>query len=334
MFKQQTIAAAVIITVLTAACNGNPVQPALAPGAGDSMTPVLHSGPAITGPVNPSTAMAKLQNVRRDLRAPWMSQPALVGSALLYVSDPGTDDVNVYSYKAQKIGALVGQLTGFNLPQGLCSDGQHVWITNTLNQTVDEYAPGGTAPINVLQVGQYYPVDCSFDPTTGNLAVTDIQSTSGAAGNIALFALAKGAPTYFYSSTIYRYYFASFDNSGNLWFDGQANSTGTPFSFAELEKNANSATAVALNQPIDFPGSVQWDGTHVVVAYQNDSDAYQFAMSGGDGTRVHTTHFKAATDVAQFVIDPQTTAAFGPDATKARVVAYGLVFPNGATIVR
>lgn len=294
---------------------------------------------------------AQPKSVKPDRKQSWMTKPALAGGALLYVSDAVSGDVNVYSYKGQKIGVMVGQLTGFKQPDGLCSDGKHVWVTNTNNQTVDEYAPGGTAPIDVLQVGNYYPVGCAVDPTSGDLAVTDISSTSNSAGNIAVFADAQGLPNYFHSGNVYYYYFCSYDGSGNLWFDGQANATGTPFAFAELAKGDSIGNAVPLNQVINFPGAVQWDGKSISIGDQlassGESVAYEFRMSGSTGTRTHVTPFKGSKDVVQFWIDKRTTADFGPDAGAAQVGVYKYAVggmpiqvqapfsqPIGATIVR
>ncbi len=51
------------------------------------------------------------------------------GQRILFVSDDGTNDVDMFDLPAM---TLVGTLTGFSEPQGMCTDKSHnVWITNT-----------------------------------------------------------------------------------------------------------------------------------------------------------------------------------------------------------
>lgn len=49
----------------------------------------------------------------------WMAPAAKKSKALLYISDAGTDDVYVYAYPSL---AVVGTLTGFSTPAGMCVD--------------------------------------------------------------------------------------------------------------------------------------------------------------------------------------------------------------------
>lgn len=117
----------------------------------------------------------------------WM-KPSTSGVDLVYISSY-TNVVWVYSYPN---GALVGTLTGFNNPSGICSDANgNVWITNSNAGTIIEYAHGSTTPIATLNDSGQTPVDCAVDPTTGNLAAADYVS------NVAVYQNAQGSPTYY-----------------------------------------------------------------------------------------------------------------------------------------
>jgi hypothetical protein len=132
---------------------------------------------------------------RPDRGRSWMA-PDTKKRDLLYVSDSfpyGSNDVYVYSYPK---GKLKGTLTGFNEPSGQCVDkAGDVFIANFGASQILEYAHGGTSPIKTLSDPDYYPLGCSVDPTTGNLAVTNRLSTSFTAGDVAIYADASGTPT-------------------------------------------------------------------------------------------------------------------------------------------
>ena len=121
----------------------------------------------------------------------WMAAEARNGS-LLYVSSVLTGDVYVYSYSTQK---LVGTLTGFTQPYGLCADkAGNVWVVNDGASQLVEYAHGGSTPIATLSDTGEYPEGCSVDAVTGNLAVTNFYSTSGAGKRFHLCRRARHSP--------------------------------------------------------------------------------------------------------------------------------------------
>ena len=78
----------------------------------------------------------------------WMA-PGAMTKDLLYVSNLAANTVAVYSYPQDK---LVGTLTGFHKPDGICVDKKgNVWIVNNevsqSSEDVVEYKHGGTKPI-------------------------------------------------------------------------------------------------------------------------------------------------------------------------------------------
>jgi hypothetical protein len=310
------------------------------------------SGPQVGAPLNDSSAPGAVATMTRpgespswiarpDHSRPWMARDAKKHD-LLYISDSfpyGSNDVYVYSYPK---GKLKGQLTGFNEPSGQCVDkAGDVFIANFGASQILEYAHGGTRPIHTISDSGYYPLGCSVDPTTGNLAVTNRLSTSFNAGDVAVFANASGTPTSYTAPNFYYYEFCGYDDRGNLYIDGTTK--GSALEYAELQSGGSSFNDLTLNQSIGFPGGVQWDGKHLAIGDQSAAVIYEFAISGSSGTKVGSTPLTGSKDVVQFWI--QGKRVVGPDAGLADVGLYkypaggsptktikGLGEPVGATV--
>jgi hypothetical protein len=269
-------------------CGGNAAQSGLAPASlrQDAGTN------AFTGKAGALPMVPRLD------RGSSKMTPNARNDDLLYVSDAESDDVTVYAYPK---GTLIGTLRGFTDPQGECSDKHgNVWIVNTGTGNVIEYAHGGTTPIAIVSDPGYDPVGCAVDSTTGNLAVTNIASTTqGSKGNVAIFAGAQGLPAYHAPSNIARDYFCAYDPHGNLYVDGQSGPS-SGFGFAELRRRGATFTSLALDRSVSFPGAVQWDGHHVAIGDQSSNVIYQVNVSGSNATVVGTTTLGGASDVIQF----------------------------------
>jgi hypothetical protein len=76
------------------------------------------------------------------------------------------------------------------------------------------------------------------------------------------------------------------------------------FQFAELAAKSKSFMAITLNQNIQGPGQVQWDGRNIAIedSAASPSVLYRFSMSGSMGQEVGSTVLNGATMVAQFWI--------------------------------
>ena len=239
-------------------------------------------------------------NARPDYGRSWIA-PNVKKGDLLYVSDAGTEDVYVFSYPT---GRLKGKLVGFSQPQGLCADvAGNVFIANAGASEIIEYAHAGTSPIATLSDATRHPIGCSVDATTGNLAVSNFE------GSVSIFKSARGKPkTYIAHNIILTGYFCSYDDEGNLYFDG---SNDVDFALVELPKGHNRFTTITLNRIIYFPGGVQWDGKYLAVGEQGSgygSTIYdvQITKSGAaksEGTVVRTIPLNASEDCLP-VLDP------------------------------
>jgi hypothetical protein len=213
----------------------------------------------------------------------WMLSRASSGG-LVYVSDSFGTTVDVFSYPG---GTLVGQLTGFEGPQGLCSDRKgNVWITNGSPPEVIEYQHGGTQPI--AELGSEDPFACSVDPTTGNLAVTNSNP-----GKIAIYKNASGNPTYYSSPNFPEWEYCAYDNHGNLFAGSPASSD-----LAELPAGSGTIEAITLDKSFAL-GSMQWHKKYLAIADAGGSadsptTIYQVRVLGSDGTVTGKSALKSA----------------------------------------
>jgi hypothetical protein len=194
--------------------------------------------------------------------------------ALLYFSSPAEEKVYVTSYPQ---GKLAGTLTGFASPAGLCSDDQgNIFVTDSINQNIVEYAHGGSSPIATLSDSGYLPVDCAFDARTGNLAVANSQSSSGP-GNIAIYADEQGPATLYSDQNFSTYLSCAYDNKENLFLVA---GTDGDFAFAELPKGSRHFRSLSVG----FSGldGVQLDGKYIAVGSSpggEDASIYRVSVS-------------------------------------------------------
>jgi hypothetical protein len=254
--------------------------------------------------------------------ASWMSAGA-AKLDLLYISDVGTNEVYAYSYPD---GKLQGTLTGFNTPLRLCSDkAGDVFITDTNNKQIVEYAHGGSAPIATLADRNELPMDCAVDSKTGNLAVTNYGPAGSNVGDVVIYKRAAGTPKIYSSKNAIAYLFCDYDKKGNLYVSGLTYKY--DFILLELVRGAPKFKTITLDQKFGGWGGVQWDGTDLAIG-DGASTVYRFAISGNVGTKVHTMHLGGAVNVAQFWLHAGTL--IGPDGPNGGHRDVGLwTYPDG-----
>ncbi|MGA8534915.1 MAG: hypothetical protein WB615_12480 [Candidatus Tumulicola sp.] len=282
-------------------CSGGTSSPTLLPGA---------SGSAVR-------SFAAQPNHKKS----WMN-PAAISQKLLYVSDPSTGDVEVYSYPAM---TLAGVLTGFNGPLGECTDrAGNIWITTEggpSGDTVYEYAHGGTSPVNLLTfTSAFIPFSCAINPKTGDLAI----SSFGTEVSVAIFHNAQGTPTMYSDANFFNTNFLGYDPSGNLYVDGTNSSDG--FVYAELPAGSSTFVDITLNTTPAQPGNVQWDGKYIAIGDQG-STIYQTQGA----TVVSTTTLPTAC-LQQFYIFPQKKKVVAPDRCNVSADVYH--YPAGGAPVK
>lgn len=273
-----------------------------------------------------------------DRGGSWML-PEAKGEDLLYVADYGVG-VIVYSYSPSRI-KYVGLLSTPWGAEGECVDkAQNIFVTGS--SEIFEYAHGGTSPIAILGDPDSTPVNCSVDPTTGNLAVVGYPLFKGTYG-VAIYKKGRGRPT-FYADAGFGDYECGYDNKGNLFIGGYVFSG--KLNFAELPKGSSTFENITLDQSFRAAGGIQWDGTHLAVGDLYAAIIYQFDISGSTGTEVGSTPLNGAGTVWQFFIDGHRVIApstfedysgfFGvydyPGGGPARKTRINVSSPNGVVV--
>ena len=234
---------------------------------------------------------------------PMLARPQARSADLLYVSNYQNSTVDVYTYPG---GSRVATLTGFSKPQGECADAAgDVFIANTNDHDILEYAHGGTEPIATLHDSQYFPIGCSVDPVTGNLAVSNLMSSRGV-GSIAIYRHARGKPRQYKSLTYFMS--CSYDDGGNLFADGESNSDEL---LVELPKGSMTFKTVRLG--LYGLGQLQWDGKYLTNELDESSSSSIFRLKISDfrARTVGHTHLSGAGSAS--FIDRQRVILAGPD---------------------
>ncbi len=256
--------------------------------------------------LGPSVAPAGSTAVHGSAARSWIL-PEAKRADLLYVSDLSAQVVDIYTYRGHK---LVGTITGFFNPEGLCVDkAGDVYVTNDTSEGVyqiTEYAHGSTMPLRTLNDPRGRANGCSVDPKTGDLAVADFWGPSEGIGNVAVYHHASGTPIAYSNPNIWYYYYCGYDDNGNLFVDGETQ--GSVFGLGEVPKGGDALKFVNVNETIYLPGGVQWDGKYlavgdqVAVKHNFTSTVYQFAINGRTGTEVSAMVLTDSSYVTQFWI--------------------------------
>jgi hypothetical protein len=243
----------------------------------------------------------------------------------LFVSDSGTNEVQMFDFPSNTyIGQLAAPPEGFSEPQGMCSDNKgNVYLANTGVQSIDEFAHDGTYVRTLSDTGQY-PVGCAFDKSTGNLAVSNIISTSDGAGSISVYTNATGTPTNYAGGGFQRIYFLAYmGKTGVLYFDGE----NTSYAVAYGSLSNGSITPINITGgTIEFPGSVNYSAKtkSMNIGDQEGAVLYQISPTGAI---TGSTPLTGASDIVQGTI--KGSSFIGPDAGNADVEIFA--YPAGGS---
>jgi hypothetical protein len=185
------------------------------------------------------------------------------GSSGLIYANEYAGPVNIYTYPQ---GQYVAQFDPPNFVQGMCADNKgDVFLTtpgaSEYQGYVYEYAYGATTPSqHLVESGWWDPVACSWDPSTGNLAVAN-DSMHSPSANIAIFSDAQGSPTFFNLPNSYSASSIAYDNQGNLFTRG--NEANPPhLHYAELPLGRETVRYITIKHNWDAL-EIQSDGTYM-----------------------------------------------------------------------
>lgn len=201
--------------------------------------------------------------------------------------------VFVFSYPHGGVVATFNVATGDGV-WGACADAAgDVFITSEQSSTqsfIYEYAHGGTTPIAALRDDGYVASDCSSDPATGDLAVTNFDETSNGGSNVAIYRRARGKPRRYVDSRM-SVAFCGYDARGNLFVDGDGD-----YQLAELKKDGTRLENIRLNEQLVSPRGVEWHGNELAI--EDAGFARKFSaidrlrLSRSRGTVTGTTHLE------------------------------------------
>jgi hypothetical protein len=270
----------------------------------------------------------------------WMSPDAKSQPQLLYVSDQSGQAVDVYSYPK---GKLVGTLSGFDAPAGICSDKVgNVYITNGNNFIIDVYAHGGKTPARTITLPGYPQLNCTVDPQSGSLALGVITDT---ANEVAVFAKAKGTPAVYSPSGQNGFPGCAYDAHGNLFCDAYG-SSGT-YGLYELPRKSTALGVVSVSGTSGLIGGpMDWDGKNLTFASGSRGTIYRIDQSASGDSIGSSTGLTGTGSVWQYLIDgklilapteggslPAEVAIYKYPFAKSVVQAIkGAAYPDGVAI--
>jgi hypothetical protein len=243
---------------------------------------------------------------------------------LLYVSNWGTSTVTVYTYPQ---GSPVGTLTGFTQPYGECVD-KHgdVFITNNNASDILEYPHGSSSPSATISDADEHPAGCSINPINGDLAVNNAYTVSNEAGSISLYHYSGkhgwSFPKVYSDSNFFYMYFCGYDNKGDLFVDGFTAYDGSVV-LAVLPAGHKTFTDLKLQQAINVPGGVMWDGRYMTLVDSGlqPSVVYRFVAKAGTATVVGSTSLSGS-DVVQYWIDGNRIVGPQPNSDSVGIWSY------------
>jgi hypothetical protein len=230
----------------------------------------------------------------------WMDPAAETTPVLLYVSNYDAGNVTVYSYaNAQNI-KLLGSITGFFHPEGLCSDKNgNVWVSDYNGQSLYEYAHGGTTPIFKIHQHGGYPTDCAVDLKTGNLAVANLLPTFHYRdeGVVTVYKPGQHKGTHFRGGSLQtRYFYLTYDDEGDLFVECE-DDYGYIGPLAELPAGSSDFNQIRLGSNVEFSqfSGLQWINPTLLMSGSTDSNysniAYKLLVSGSSAQVVATLQF-------------------------------------------
>jgi len=204
-------------------------------------------------------------------------------------------------------------------PQGECSkNGKKTWWeVNSGNDSIDEFAFGGTSPIASLTESAGEAAGCTVDAKTGNLAVSILGG-----GDVVIFTGGTGTGTTV-ADGLASTYFPTYDASGDLFVDGITESD--TYGVVEMASGSSSFKSVSLPNSISFPGGMQWDGKYVTLNDQEAHAIYQYSISGDVATLKGTVSLSGSSDCVQTWIAKKVV--YCPDAGNEDTEVYA--YPAG-----
>jgi hypothetical protein len=280
-------AGALVALAICSACGGPsagaPSNAAIAGGSADRTA--LVNGRPVTAAHPNLSVLPPYQTILPDRRAKSKDYEYIINDYGTYAS------IFDYPKSDQQIGRI-SNVGGQGCTNVLYGYGKKIiWIVAGEDQIEEFEVP--EKPIKTLSVTLEAPSSCAMN-TSGDLAVGILYGSGG--GDVVIFKNASGSGTV-YSTPLIKEYFDGYDNQGNLFADGFNRSY--EFELIELPQGSSQFEEITTSNTVDFPGSVQWDGTYLTVTDQGTSEMYQYSVKGTKATLQGTVSLSGSGDCAQ-----------------------------------
>jgi hypothetical protein len=244
------------------------------------------------------------------------------GGESIIVSDDSNNVVDVFD----AAGNETAQLTGFSEPQGLAVDKQgNLYVADTNNSRIQIYAPGlSGSPTTIADTGEY-PANVAVDKK-GNIAVTNIISTSDGPGSVSFFTKSGSLIATLSSANFSKVLFDGFDAKGNLYIDG-TDASGDP-AVGEVVGGAHGKTiaSLTLGNTLGYPGGIAVTTSgNIAICDQENLAIYTYGapVNGSLGSPTATTPLTGAGDPIGIAFTHSNKGVWVADATHGDVPKMG-----------
>ena len=168
------------------------------------------------------------------------------------------------------------------------------WNVGGASQITEYRVP--KKPIKTLSVpSSEMPSSCAMN-SSGDLAVGILAGSNE--GDVVIFKNASGSGTPI-RTPLAEEFFDGYDNQANLFADGFISRNRSGFALVELPEGSSKFQTISTSNTVEFPGSVQWDGTYLTVFDQLANATYQYTISGTKATLKGTVSLSGSSDCAQ-----------------------------------
>lgn len=241
-------------------------------------------------------------------------------------------EVAIYTFPG---GDPIGTWNAAGYALGECADkAGNVFVTYILGSVgeVFEFAHGDTSPAKTLSDPAGFPVACSVDTDSGDLAV--VNDT----GSLSIYTHASGNPTTFnYPGVTLNS--VGYGDRGTLFVDGLTAYPSSKFVLAKLPKGGSSFENVTPNKQVNGAEELFWDGKYLALQ-AGYNQIYRFEIRGSSGRFVGATqpkHLRGGID-QYWIVDNQIVAAYSWKPCRAICSDEGTVgiwhYPSGRVITK
>jgi hypothetical protein len=248
------------------------------------------------------------------------------------VAGPNTNVVDLFT----AAGSQVGQLTGFNDPNGMASDIKgNLYVADYFNSRVQVYAAGfGSPPTTLSDPGQNpYDVDSFANGTY--VAVTNENTTGGGPGSVSIFKGSTLLRTITYSN-LREAASCAFDGKGNLYVDGSDPSGKVVVGeIPRATSGGSTFEQLTTTNTIAFPGGIQVTtaGGQIAIEDADNHAIYTYnPPSGGSlGAPTQITPLGGSASPQTFAFTRNMTNLYAADDASGYIFEYA--YPTGGTAI-